>query len=227
MKKGLTEIAFVLDESGSMEPVTKDTIGGFNQFIKDQKKMPGEAKFTLVKFSSSWNDKDAFTIVYDGANLADVKKLNSKTYSPGGGTALLDAVGNTISTIDKRHKKLKKPERPEKTLVVILTDGEENSSKEYKSEGIIKLVKKSEKKGWTFLFLGADIDAWDQGSSIGMNVDFSIDVSSAESLGTFSKVSSYTASYRSEEDTMDVKEAFAKSDKEVQKDIDKFSKRKK
>lgn len=221
-KKGLTEIVFVLDESGSMSPQKNDTIGGFNEFIETQRKMPGEAKFTLIKFNSSWSGDDAFQVVYDGADLADVKDLNEETYAPGGGTALLDAVGIGIDKVKARLKKTKKTDRAEKVVFVVLTDGEENSSREYTTDIIKKAVKGRQKKGWEFLFLGADMDAWDEGSKIGLG-KMSASISKQDLKGAFARTAVYTASARSStaNATMDYFSSNY-SDEQVQQELNKL-----
>lgn len=189
MKKDLTEIIFILDESGSMGSIKKDTIGGFNEFIEDQKKIPGEVKFTFVKFS------DYYNLVTEGIALASVDHLNENTYKPSFSTALLDAVGKTINSVVTRLDNTPEEEKPEKVFFAILTDGQENASTEYEQKAINEMIKNQRtKENWEFLFLGADIDAWSGGSSIGINSN--INISKSDMLRSMKGVSYYTANYR-------------------------------
>lgn len=187
MKKNLTEIVVVLDESGSMSLGKDDTIGGFNEFLKTQKEMKGEANFTLVKFS------DYYKVVNDGSAIKQVSPLNEQNYTPSNSTALLDAVGRTINSVNKRLSSTPKKKRPEKVIFVILTDGHENHSKEFTRSQIFDMVKKQRNKhDWEFLFLGADIDAWGAELGITRNVSFS----KADTGNKFKGISHYTANYR-------------------------------
>ena len=190
MNKDLTEIVVVLDKSGSMGSIRQDTIGGFNTFLNDQKELPGEAVFTFVTFDTDYK------FVEQGTLLENVKELNTETYSPGGLTALLDAVGKTINDVISRHATLPEEEKPGQTIFVVLTDGEENSSKEFlKSADISKMIKEREAAGWEILFLGADIDAWGDGQKMGFSK--SRGINKDDMFMNFSKMSNYTASYRS------------------------------
>ena len=166
MKANLTEIVFVLDKSGSMSGLEKDTIGGFNSMLENQKKEAGEAVISTVLFD------DRMQVVHDRADLSGVKNLTEKDYKVGGCTALLDALGRSIKHISKVQKALPEDERPEKTMFIITTDGQENSSHEYSYEKIKKMInKKQEKKQWEFLFLGANMDAISTAADIGIKAD--------------------------------------------------------
>ena len=163
MKANLTEIGVVLDESGSMGFVRGDTIGGFNTFLEDQKKLPGEAKFTLVKFANG------ATVIHDGVPIGDVPPLDESTYAPGGGTALLDALGNAINSIEQRIEGLPDDEKPSRVILVIITDGHENASREFGLKQIKKMIEERQaSRFWEFLFLAANIDAFAGASSIGV-----------------------------------------------------------
>jgi len=189
MKKGLAEIIFILDESGSMSSVKGDTIGGFNEFIETQKRIPGEVKFTFVKFS------DYYNIVNEGTPIEKVEHLNESTYAPSFSTALLDAVGKSINSVTSRLDETQEDERPEKVLFAILTDGYENASTIYTQAAINEMIKNQRtKEGWEFLFLGADIDAWSGGSSIGINMN--INISKNDLKRSMKGMSYYTANYR-------------------------------
>ena len=163
MKKGLTEIVFILDKSGSMSGLEADTIGGYNSFLERQKKEEGEAYVSTVLFS------DTNSVIHDRVPISKIEPMNDKQYSVGGCTALLDAIGGAIKHIGNVHKYAREEDRPEKTVFVITTDGQENSSRVYDYEKIKKLVKKQQEKyGWEFIFLGANIDAITEAGRLGI-----------------------------------------------------------
>lgn len=162
-----TEIIFVIDSSGSMSHLTKDTIGGFNGFIESQKAVDGKAILTTVLFDSTCRT------LHDGVDIHEVKPMTNTDYIVGGMTAMLDAIGNTIQRVQDRHDELG-AEKPEKVLFVITTDGEENSSRQYKKSDIEKMIKhQTNGHGWTFMFLGANMDAVKEAESIGISRDYS------------------------------------------------------
>lgn len=168
MKKGLTELVFILDKSGSMDHLTDDTIGGFNSMIEQQKQEDGEAYVTTVLFSSFSQ------VLHDHVNIQDVQPITKKDYVPMGMTALLDAVGNTINSIGQRLSDTPEDERPEKVIFVITTDGMENSSHEYTRSQIKAAIEhQQDKYSWVFMFLGANIDAVSEGSSLGIKSGYS------------------------------------------------------
>lgn len=153
MKKGLTQMVFVLDMSGSMYSLTDDTIGGYNSMIADQKKEQGEALVTTVLFDSR------YIMLHDGVNIKDVKDMTTSEYMPFGSTAMLDAIGKTINHVGQRLSDLPEEERPEKVLFTIITDGEENHSREFDWNTVKNMIKhQREKYNWVFTFLGANID---------------------------------------------------------------------
>ena len=163
MCKGLTEIVFILDRSGSMSGLESDTIGGYNSMLEKQKKEEGEAIFSTVLFD------DYSTVLHDRKAINDVNPITEKEYYVRGCTALLDAVGGAIHHIGKVQKALPEEDRPAKTLFIITTDGMENASQKYTYEKVKKMVeKKKAKKGWEFIFLGANIDAIDVASRFGV-----------------------------------------------------------
>lgn len=154
MHKGLTEIVFILDRSGSMSGLELDTIGGFNSMIKKQKKEEGEALISTVLFD------DKIEVLHDRIDLRKVEKMNEEQYYVRGCTALLDAIGSSIHHIGNIHKYAREEDRPEKILFIITTDGMENSSCRYTYEKVKSMVEKQKNKyGWEFIFLGANIDA--------------------------------------------------------------------
>ena len=130
MKNQITELVFILDESGSMWGVTEDTIGGFNSMVAKQKNIEGECKVTTVLFNNNHRT------LHDRVDLRNIDVMTTKDYQPNGCTALMDAVGETIKHITMVHKYIRKEDVPSKVLFVIMTDGEENSSRRYtRSEG--------------------------------------------------------------------------------------------
>jgi uncharacterized protein YegL len=162
-KQGLTEIVVLLDRSGSMQTIVKDAIGGFNAFLEEQKKQDGEATMTVVQFD------DEYLVTVEAVNIHDVAPLNEETFVPRGMTALLDAIGRTVNDVGDRLAKTEEANRPEKVIVVILTDGHENASMEFKRTQINKLITHQKKKySWEFLFLAAGQDAIAEANSIGI-----------------------------------------------------------
>ena len=167
--KNSTDITIILDRSGSMEYIKDSTIKGFNSFIKEQQNSDGDAKLTLVQF-----DHD-YQVLYEGIDIREVKKLTHKTFVPRGSTALLDAIGTTINNTKNRIKLTPQNYKPDNVLVVIITDGEENSSNKYSREKIFKKISKRENKdNWKFVFIGSNQDAIAVGSSFGINANRSL-----------------------------------------------------
>ena len=178
MKKGLTEIVFILDRSGSMSGLEKDTIGGYNSLIKKQKKEDGEAYISTVLFD------DRTEVLHDRVGLDKIKPMTEEEYYVRGCTALLDAVGGAIHHIGNVHKYAREEDRPEKTLFIITTDGQENSSRMYTYEKVKRMVERQKKKyGWEFLFLGANIDAVAEAGRFGIKPDRAVNYECDE-IGT-------------------------------------------
>lgn len=170
MKKHLTEIVFILDRSGSMHGLEKDTIGGYNSMLKDQRKLEGNALVSTVLFD---NESD---VIHDRVPIKEVKDITEREYFTRGCTALLDAVGGAIHHIGNVHKYARDEDVPEKTLFIITTDGMENASREYSYDKVKKMIERQkEKYGWKFLFLGANIDSVAMGARIGIDRDFTVD----------------------------------------------------
>ena len=166
MKKGLTEMVFILDRSGSMSGLEKDTIGGFNSMIGRQKNEEGEALVSTVLFS---NDS---VVIHDRVDIRKVEPMTEKQYYVGGCTALVDALGGAIHHIGNVHKYAREEDIPERTVFVITTDGMENASRRYSSSEVKAMVERQkEKYGWEFLFLGANIDAVETAARYGINED--------------------------------------------------------
>ncbi|MBQ3107320.1 MAG: VWA domain-containing protein [Firmicutes bacterium] len=158
----MTELVFVLDRSGSMCGLEKDTIGGFNAMIEKQKKEEGAAWVSTVLFDHR------STVIHDRMPLAEVPAMTENEYFVGGTTALLDAVGGAIRHIGNIHKYARKEDVPEKTLVVIITDGMENASRRYTYPEIKDMIGEKKEKGWEFIFLGANIDAETEAARFGI-----------------------------------------------------------
>ncbi|MCF7930793.1 MAG: VWA domain-containing protein [Acholeplasmataceae bacterium] len=166
MKKGLTEIVFILDRSGSMSGLEEDTIGGFNAMISKQKKIEGEAIVSTVLFD------DRFEVLHNRVPLEQVRPMSSKDYYVRGSTALLDSIGRGIHKIGNVQKYTPEEFRAEKVIFVITTDGMENASREYTYDSIKKMVlHQKEKYNWEFIFLGANIDALETAERFGINRD--------------------------------------------------------
>ena len=159
MTEKLTEMVFILDRSGSMSGLESDTIGGFNSMIEKQKK-EGDAIVSTVLFS---NDVE---ILHDRVGLKDVGKMTDREYYVTGSTSLLDAVGGTIERI--KHVQTCDENIPGTTFFVIITDGHENSSREYSYSKVRSLIESQKKEGWDFLFLGANIDVAEEAERIGI-----------------------------------------------------------
>lgn len=173
MRKGLTEVIFILDRSGSMSGLEADTIGGFNSMITKQKKEEGEAYISTVLFD------DKTEVLYDRVPVSKIEPMNDKQYYVRGCTALLDALGGAIHHIGNVHKYAREEDRPEKTLFIITTDGMENSSHEYSYDKVKKMLEKQKKKyGWEFLFLGANIDAIEVAGRFGIAANRAINYES-------------------------------------------------
>lgn len=170
MKKGLAELVFILDRSGSMSGLESDTIGGFNSMIKSQKSVDGECIVTTVLFD------DRYELLHDRINLKGISLLTEKEYYVRGTTALLDAVGRTINKIASVQKNTAEEERAEKVLFIITTDGYENASREYSYDKVKAMIEKErDKYGWEFLFLGANIDALETAEKFGISKDRAAD----------------------------------------------------
>lgn len=188
-----TEIIFVIDNSGSMAHLTGDTIGGFNGFIESQKALDGKATLTTILFNTSWK------IIHDGVDIHEVKPLTKSDYIAGGGTAMLDAIGEIINKVQDRHDELG-AEKPEEVLFVITTDGEENSSRKFNKSQIEKMIKhQTNGHGWKFMFLGANMDAVKEAESIGISRDWSTNYAydSKGVLDTFTAMSCTASAVRS------------------------------
>lgn len=191
--KTLIDISIVLDRSGSMESIKDDTIGGFNTFISEQQKVDGEGSLTMVQFDNEYE------FVHKAVPLKKVLRLDDTTFVPRGSTALLDAIGRTLEYTGARLGKMKKDDRPGQVLFVIITDGQENASREFSLEQINRMIgERTEKDLWQFVFIGANQDAIESGAELGIDAG-NTHAFAADSQGTqamFQRMSGSTAAYR-------------------------------
>lgn len=148
------DILVILDRSGSMQDAKSDHEGGLKSFVEDQKELEGDVRFTLVQFDST----NPCEIVYDRVPIADVSKIQ---LIPRGGTPLHDAIGKAVSHLRAKN--------PKQVIAMVITDGENNDSKEWTKDRVQALVKELETKNWNFLFLGANVDAFSDAGGLGMN----------------------------------------------------------
>lgn len=192
--KNKTDITIVLDRSGSMESVKSDTIGGFNNFLSSQQQNETEAAISLVQFD------DQYETLYIDKDIRQADKLTERTFEPRGMTALFDAVGRTINSVGQRLANLDEAERPDKVLMVIMTDGLENASKEFSAEKISDMIKHQRNNyNWEFMFIGANQDAVLSAKQIGIATAASITYA-ANAEGTnlaFAQMASKINAYRS------------------------------
>lgn len=193
MRENFTRIAVILDRSGSMESCKESTVTGFNSFVAEQKKLPGEAKLKLVQFDNEYET------VFDKP-LSQAPELTQTTFVPRGSTALLDAQGRTIIDLGNELEKMPEHERPSKIIVVTLTDGAENASHEFTAAKISEMIKhQRETYGWDFVFLGANQDAIKTAAS--MNIPMASSMTYAANArgmsNTMAAVSNYVGLSRS------------------------------
>ncbi len=188
-----TLVAVILDESGSMTSCWDATISGFNEFVAGQKAATnaGAAYLSLIKF-----DAPHIKTVFVDRPINEVPALDKKNYCPNGGTNLLDAIGYTINQVNNTLANRKREERPG-VIIVITTDGEENSSHNFNNSQIKAMVKAAEKSDWSFIFMGANIDSFSVGSAFGMNVNNTVNYSVAKTASTYNSLNATTTRMRS------------------------------
>lgn len=188
MKKNLTEMIFILDRSGSMGYLVNDVIGGFNSMIESQKKEDGEAYVTTVLFDNYYE------VLHNHVNVKEVQPITTKEYYARGTTALLDAIGTTVDNVGVRLFNTPEEERPEKVIIIINTDGLENDSRKYTRSKIKEMIEhQQDKYNWMFMFLGANMDAVAEASSLGIDQRLS-KTWSATSIGVDSTYDALTSS---------------------------------
>ena len=192
LNNNITEIVFILDRSGSMSGLEKDTIGGFNAMIEKQKKQDGKAYVSTVLF-----DHES-VVLHDRLPLEQIKPMTEDDYTVRGCTALLDAIGGAVKHIGNIHRYARPEGVPEHTMFVITTDGLENASRKYNSRDIKRLIESKKEEGWEFLFIGANIDAIETANDYGISADRAVNYN-ADSQGTgvvFEAVSETVAKFR-------------------------------
>ena len=159
-----THITVILDRTGSMEVIRDDTIGGYNAFLDRQRQAPGAATLTLVQFDS----QDPYEIVHQFTPLSDVPELTRETYVPRAGTPLLDAMGRGINDLEQQVASLQAADRPSTVVFAVVTDGQENASREFRRDQIVNMIsRKKDGDGWQFVFLSADMDSVDDAVGYG------------------------------------------------------------
>jgi len=171
MKEDYTHISIILDRTGSMQDIRDDTIGGFNAFLKEQQSQPGVATLTLVQFDT----QDPYEVIHRFKPISEVPELTHHTYVPRASTPLLDAIGRGINDLEKCLADLEESKRPSKVVLAIITDGQENSSREFKKEQIAKMIQqKQEQNQWQFVFLSADLASIDDAGEYGIQAKSSM-----------------------------------------------------
>lgn len=188
MRQDFTDITVVMDCSGSMASCRSDAEGGLNSYIEQQKKVPGKALFSLVQFDTKYEFK------YKGTPLQEVGHC---TLNPGGMTALLDAVGRAITETGDRLRQMPESERPGLVVFMIITDGQENASREYTRHQIRQMIEHQQSKyNWQFSYLGANQDAFAEAASYGINLDAVANYAATKSVSAYNSMSSNTTRMR-------------------------------
>lgn len=165
-KNNITELVFIIDRSGSMSGLEKDTIGGFNSMIEKQRKEEGECYVSTVLFDHETK------VLHDRVRLSEVKPMTEEDYTVRGTTALIDALGGAIHHIGNVHKYARPEDVPAHTMFIITTDGMENASRRYTSDQVKqKIERQKEKYGWEFIFIGANIDAVETAARYGIGAE--------------------------------------------------------
>lgn len=177
-------VTLILDETGSMQECKGAAISGFNEYLKTLKQLPMTVRFTLTLFNSGKTE-----VRHHATLVTDIPDLTEATYQPTDRTPLYDAIGRTLTVAACEAA-------PEvKKLCVILTDGLENASREYTKDGIVHMIKEYEEGGWTFIYLGADHDAWAAGGDLGIAGDNTVQFSRRETGQVFDRLGEATISF--------------------------------
>lgn len=209
-KQNLTDITIVLDASTSMQGSAEKTRSAINEFIKGQQDTQGECNISLFTFSAPGNlfrgydqklveNTTWLNPVWEGMNIKEISRLSKENYQPCGNTALYDATGIIINKTGERFRNLKEENRPSKVLFVIMTDGEENSSREFTLSKLKDMITHQENVySWNFLFLGADFSTTEQTIAMGLDVDRSFNFSKMNMVASYKGLSKAVSEYRTD-----------------------------
>ena len=216
MKTDYTHITVILDRTGSMEEIRDDVIGGFNAFLASQKAEPGEMTLTLVQFDS----QNPYEVIHNFKPIAEVPQLDRETFVPRGSTPLLDAMGMGMNDLEKRLHRMPEDARPERVVMVIVTDGQENASQEFRKHQIEKMIRHHQDADvWQFIFLSADLkaitDAHDYGIPRGATMAF--DKSAKGNASMWASTSAQVSDYRQKRTN---KIDFTEEDRKKQEDTE-------
>ncbi len=185
MKQNYIELVLIFDRSGSMNSIWTDAVGGFNSFIEQQRKnlKDKQVKFTLAMFD------DQYLLPYEGIDLHSQSQINIDNYQPRGWTALYDAIGLTTNAVGQRLRNMQQQDRPQKVIVAIMTDGQENASKQFRIEQIKQMIETQQNDyNWSFIFLSSDLESFNASINYGINANSRVYYSQDSSgyTGTFS-----------------------------------------
>ena len=193
MNHNLTDITFLLDHSGSMNEKKTDVVGGYNQFIHEQTKASGVARFSFVQFDSL----DPLEVIHDNVLIGEVPKMTSADFRPRGSTPLYDALGMAIVATGVRLLAMEEGDRPGRVVFVVLTDGFENASEKYTKDQVKKMIQlQQDTYQWVFMFLGVGIDAMREGGEIGISAATTADCSETKTSSGITLMSAKLATAR-------------------------------
>ena len=194
MDESYTHVSIILDRTGSLASIRDDTIGGFNVFLNEKKQQPGSVTLTLVQYDS----QDPYEVIHQFTQINEVPELTRETYVPRAGTPLLDAIGRGINDLDQKLALLDDKGKPSGVVFVVITDGKENSSKEFRRDQIVKMLnEKQEKDDWQFVFLSADLESIKDAREYGFQASsvMSYDKNRRGSRSAWSSLSRSTSEY--------------------------------
>ncbi|MFC1834260.1 VWA domain-containing protein [Thermodesulfobacteriota bacterium] len=195
MKSDYTHVTVILDRSGSMESIREDIIGGFNRFVADQRDQPGTATLTLVQFDT----QDPYEVAHRFVPIQEIPPFTRHIYVPRASTPLLDALGRGINDLQVTLNNLEDDKKPSKVVMVIITDGQENSSREFTRDQVVKMIKdRTDKDAWQFVFLSADLGAINDAVSYGIQGDTALlfHKSGVGTAAAYASLSSQLSDYR-------------------------------
>lgn len=200
MTKNATDITIVLDASGSMSTDQENTRNAVNEFIHSQKQVDGECRISLFTFDSGYGIDGAhlrLKKVWDNINIREIKELARESYTPNGGTPLYDAVHSVVDSTGERLRRLPEHERPNQVLMVIMTDGGENTSRNKNVEQLKEKIQHQENKySWNFIFLGADFNSQEVTSSFGLSAARSVNFTKGDMVSNYKGLSGAVKEYR-------------------------------